>query len=53
METETAIVPSTPAVLARREAVATTTLLDDPELIDKIFEFITIEFREMSERLRS
>jgi len=29
----------------------TTTLLDDPDLIDKIFEFIAIEFPEMTERV--
>lgn len=28
----------------------TTTILDDPDLIDKIFEFIAIEFPEMSGR---
>jgi len=30
--------------------VVTTTILDDPDLIDKIFEFIAIEFPEMSGR---
>ena len=50
METDTAIEPSSPVAPASREAVVTTTILDDPDLIDKIFEFIAIEFPEMSGR---
>lgn len=50
METETAIDPSTPAAPARREAMVSNEVLDDPDLIDSIFEFISVEFPEMRER---
>jgi Mor family transcriptional regulator len=50
METETVIDTVIPTAPASREAVVTAALLDNADLIDKIFEFIEIEFPEMRDK---
>jgi Mor family transcriptional regulator len=50
METENALDPIQASAPASRETMVTVALLDNVDLIDKIFEFIQIEFPEMRDK---
>ena len=50
MDTETKAEPAITSTPPRRQAVVTAAILDDPDLIDKIFEFIAIQFPELGDR---